>query len=159
MTNVRAYASERQLQIAERLGSGKDGIVLVGTSMAAPARVAIKAHRFTELYLREKAVYQRLEKLAVITVLGFNVPQLLAAHDALLVLEMTIVRRPFVLDFAGAYLDVRPEFPADVWADWEAEKREQFEGRWPAVQKVLAAFEEFGIYLLDVSPSNIAFLH
>lgn len=159
MTNVRAYASERQLQIAERLGSGKDGIVLVGTSMAAPARVAIKAHRFTELYLREKAVYQRLERLAVITVLGFNVPQLLAAHDALLVLEMTIVRRPFVLDFAGAYLDVRPEFPADVWADWEAEKREQFEERWPAVQKVLAAFEEFGIYLLDVSPSNIAFLH
>ena len=156
--NVRAYATERQLQIAEPLGSGKDGIVLVGKSMAVPARVAIKAHRFTELYLREKAVYQRLEKMAGITVLGFNVPQLLAAHDPLQVLEMTIVKRPFVLDFAGAYLDVRPEFPADVWADWEAEKREQFEGRWPRVEKVLVAFEEMGIYLLDVSPSNIAFL-
>ena len=70
MPNVRAYATERQLQIAERLGSGKDGIVLVGKSMADPARVAIKAHRFTELYLREKAVYQRLEKMARITVLG-----------------------------------------------------------------------------------------
>jgi hypothetical protein len=158
MPNARAYASERQLQIAERLGSGKDGIVLVGKSMADPARVAIKAHRFPELYLREKVVYRRLEKTAVITVLGFNVPQLLGADDALQVLEMTIVRRPFVLDFAGAYLDVRPEFPADVWADWEREKREQFEGRWPRVQSVLAAFEEMGIYLLDVSPSNIAFL-
>lgn len=71
---------------------------------------------------------------------------------------MSIVAQPFVLDFAAAYLDARPEFPADVWADWEADKREQFEGRWPAVQKVLAAFEELGIYLLDVSPSNIAFL-
>ena len=30
----------------------------------------------------------------------------------------------------GAYLDVRPEFPTEVWADWEAEKREQFEERW-----------------------------
>ena len=158
MPNVRAYATERQLQIAERLGSGKDGIVLVGKSMADPARVAIKAHRFTELYLREKAVYQRLEKMAVITVLGFNVPQLLAAHDALHVLEMTIVKRPFVLDFAGAYLDKRPEFTDEVWADWEAEKREQFETRWPEVQRVLDAFEELGIYLLDVSPSNIAFL-
>jgi hypothetical protein len=158
MPNARAYASERQLQIAERLGSGKDGIVLVGKSMADPARVAIKAHRFTELYVREKAVYQRLEQMAVITILGFNVPQLLGADDALRVLEMTIVRRPFVLDFAGAYLDVRPEFPADVWADWEAEKREQFEGRWRQVERVLTAFEEMGIYLLDVSTSNIGFL-
>jgi hypothetical protein len=90
--NVRAYASERQLQIAEPLGSGKDGIVLVGRSMADPARVAIKAHRFMELYLREKAVYQRLAGMAVITVVGFNVPQLLAADDALRVIEMTIVK-------------------------------------------------------------------
>ena len=156
--NVRAYASERQLQIAERLGSGKDGIVLVGRSMADPARVAIKAHRFTEFYIREKVVYQRLARMAVITVLGFNVPQLLAADDASRVLEMTIVKRPFILDFAGAYLDVRPEFTADVWADWEVEKREQFEGRWPMVEKILTAFEKMGIYLLDVSPSNIAFL-
>jgi hypothetical protein len=70
---------------------------------------------------------------------------------------MTIVKRPFVLDFAGAYLDQRPQFGDEVWADWEADKREQFEGNWPTVQKVLAAFEEFGIYLLDVSPSNIGF--
>ena len=44
--------------------------------------------------------------MAVITVLGFNAPQLLAVHDASQVLEMTIVKRPFALDFAGAYLDV-----------------------------------------------------
>jgi hypothetical protein len=41
---------------------------------------------------------------------------------------------------------------------WEEEKREQFEGRWPAVQEILAAFERIGIYLLDVSPGNIGFL-
>src|SRR5438046_5155702 len=110
--NVRAYATERQLLIAEPLGSGKDGIVLVGKSMAVPARVAIKAHRFTEPYLREKAVYQRLEKMAGITVLGFNVPQLLAAHDPLQVLEMPIVMRPLGWDFAEVYLDVDPAFPA-----------------------------------------------
>jgi hypothetical protein len=92
------------------------------------------------------------------TVLGFNVPQLIRHDDSLRVLEMTIVERPFVLDFAGAYLDTRPEFPADVWADWEFEKREQFEGRWKQVEQVLSAFEEMGMYLLDVSPSNIAFL-
>ena len=96
---------------------------------------------------------QRLKPLQ-----GFNVPQLIGCANDLRVLEMTIVKRPFVLDFAGAYLDARPEFAEEVWADWEAEKREQFEGRWPRVEKVLVAFEEMGIYLLDVSPSNIAFL-
>jgi hypothetical protein len=60
----------------------------------------------------------------------------------MLALGITIVKRPFVLDFAGAYLDTRPEFPPDVWADWEAEKREQFEGRWAMVEKILDAFEE-----------------
>jgi len=78
--------------------------------------------------------------------------------DELRVIEMTIVARPFVLDFAGAYLDVRPEFPEDVWIAWEAEKREQFEQRWRVVQAILEGFEEFGIYLLDVTPGNIAFL-
>ena len=72
--------------------------------------------------------------------------------------EMTILERPFVLDFAGAHLDVRPDFPEEIWEDWEADKREQFEARWTMVQKILDAFEELGIYLLDVSPGNIAFL-
>jgi hypothetical protein len=95
---------------------------------------------------------------SVTTVQGFNVPELIAFDDGLLTLEMTIVRRPFVLDFASAYLDRRPEFPEDVWATWEEEKKEQFEARWRAVHEVLAAFERLGIYLLDVSPGNIGFL-
>lgn len=44
-----------------------------------------------------------------------------------------------------------------VTCEWEAEKRDQFEERWPKVQAVLSALEEFDIYMVDVSPSNIAF--
>jgi hypothetical protein len=108
--------------------------------------------------MRERLAYERLKAAQVSNVLGFRVPQLIGADDDLRVIEMTIVARPFVLDFAAAHLDVRPHFPEEIWADWEAEKREQFEARWPTVQKVLDAFEELGIYLLDVSPGNIAFL-
>ena len=158
MPNARAYAAERQLKIAGTLGSGKDGVVVVGNCQSAPAKVALKAHRFAELYLREKAVYHRLKAKRINSVLGFNVPEFLGFDDRLRILEMTIVRRPFVLDFAGAHLDARPRFPEEVWADWEAEKREQFEGRWGEVRRVLDAFEELGVYLLDVSPGNIAFL-
>lgn len=77
--------------------------------------------------------------------------------DNLRILEMTIVKRPFVLDFAAAYLDRRPEFPPEIWAEWETEKREQFEDRWPIVRSILDSFEEIGMYLMDVSPANIAF--
>src|SRR5271169_2951784 len=142
--NARFYADRHQLDLVETLGSGKDGIVLVAKHKAKPADIAIKVLRWDELYQREKQVYQRLRELGVNAVQGFNVPQLLGCDDDLRVLEMTIVKRPFVLDFAGAYLDARPEFPEDVWVDWEATKREQFEGRWPSVQAILGAFEELG---------------
>jgi hypothetical protein len=158
MPKARLFAARRQLDLTETLGSGKDGIVLVAKHKNKPADVAIKILRLEEPYGREKRAYQRLGMATVTTVLGFNVPELIDFDDGLLALEMTIVRRPFVLDFASAYLDRRPEFPEDAWTMWEEEKREQFEGRWPAVQEILAAFERIGIYLLDVSPGNIGFL-
>jgi hypothetical protein len=40
----------------------------------------------------------------------------------------------------------------------ETQKRDQFDARWPKVGTVLAALEELGIHMVDVSPSNIAFL-
>ena len=49
-------------------------------------------------------------------------PQVIGCDDELRVIEMTIVGRPFVLDLAAAYLDRRPEFADDVWADWESGK-------------------------------------
>jgi hypothetical protein len=154
---VRAYAARRELELAETLGSGKDGIVLVAIRKAQPARVALKALRWPEAYEREKSVYKRLQQAEANNVMGFNVPQLLGFDEEAQVIEMTIVERPFVLDFAGAYLDTRPEFPEDIWREWEAEKREQFEERWPVVERIMEAFEELGIYLLDVSPGNIGF--
>ncbi len=119
---------------------------------------AIKAHLSATPYLRERAVYERLRGVGVSEVLGFHVPQLIRADDELRVIEMTVVTRPFVLDFAGAYLDTLPEFSEEIWAEWEAEKSEQFGARWPAVQAVLGAFEELRIHLVDISPTNIAFL-
>jgi hypothetical protein len=42
------------------------------------------------------------------------------------------------------------------WQKWTSARKEQFGARWPEVQAVLAAFEELGIYLLDVTPRNLA---
>ena len=74
------------------------------------------------------------------------------------IIEMSLVARPFVLDFAGAYLDKAPEFSEEIWADWRAQKQEQFGRRWPEVETVLFALKKLGIHMVDVTPSNIAFL-
>jgi len=156
--NADAYATRYQLRLTARLGFGIHGTVRVAEDKVKRNKSAIKAHNSAPPYLRERAVYERLRDAGVSEVLGFHVPQLIRADDELHVIEMTIVTRPFVLDFAGAYLDAPPEFSEEVWADWEAEKREQFGARWTTVRAVMNAFEELDIYLVDVSPSNIAFL-
>lgn len=102
-------------------------------------------------------MYERLRDVGVTELLGFHVPQLIRADDELKVIEMTIVTRPFALDFAGAYLDARPQFSDEIWAEWESQKRDQFGRRWATVEAVMGAFEDLGIYLMDISPSNIGF--
>ncbi len=155
---ARAYALRHQLHLAERLGFGIHGTVQVVESKVNRDQSAIKVHRSAAPYLREREVYERLRVAGVNNLLGFHVPQLIQFDDHLRIIEMTIVTRPFVLDFAGAYLESRPQFSEETWAEWEADKREQFEGRWPVVLQVLEALERLGIYMVDVSPSNIAFL-
>ncbi|MGO8925674.1 MAG: hypothetical protein ACLQU3_02085 [Limisphaerales bacterium] len=103
-------------------------------------------------------MYERLSAAGVNNILGFHLPQFIRADNELQVIEMTIVTRPFVLDFAGAYVGAPPEFSEAIWAEWEQEKREQFGGRWATVRAVMSALEDLGIHLVDVSPTNIAFL-
>jgi hypothetical protein len=155
--NALTYAARHQLQLTERLGFGVHDMIFVAENKSKSGRTAVKAHREFEPYLRERAVYERLRQAGVTEVLGFNVPQFLQADDGLRIIEMSIVTRPFVLDFAGAYLDAPPDFPDEVWVEWKTVKQEQFEARWPAVEEVLAGLEALGVYMVDVSPSNIAF--
>ncbi len=70
---------------------------------------------------------------------------------------MTVVSRPFVLDFAGAELDNPPDFSEEVLADWRAEKRDQFGERWAEVEAILGSLEGHGIFMLDVNPGNVSF--
>jgi hypothetical protein len=158
MQNALAYASQHQLELAERLGFGIHGIIFVAGNKSEGGRTAVKAHRESEPYLRERAVYERLKRAGITEILGFNIPQFIRADDNLRVIEISIVKRPFVLDFAGAYLDAPPDFSDEIWAEWESGKREQFDIRWPKVQAILAALEALDIHMVDVSPGNIAFL-
>src|SRR5436190_162174 len=151
------YANRKGLMIGRELGSGVHGIVFSAEYQTEGGRSALKVHERGVDYGRERDVYLRLKEHGVSEVRGCNVPELVAFDDELWVIEMTVVSRPFVLDFAGAYLDQAPEFSEEVLADWWAEKQEQFGERWPEVQAILRHLETYGVLVLDVNPGNVTF--
>lgn len=120
-------------------------------------KTAVKCFRRPEPFVREVAAYARLAEQDVQSVLGHAVPQVIRSDDVRLVIEMTIVRPPFVLDFASVWLDEPPEFPAEILEEWERERMEQFGDRWPQAVGVLAALRRLGLHMTDVHPGNIAF--
>jgi hypothetical protein len=158
---ARQYTQQHGLLLGEELGCGIHGIVFVtechSENKPAAARSAIKVHQRQPSYCRERDVYLRLKEHGVTAIRGCHVPKLLRHDDVLWVLEMTVVSRPFVLDFAGAYLDEAPDFSEEVLADWRAEKQEQFGAHWPEVQAILRSLQSYGILVQDVNPGNISF--
>jgi hypothetical protein len=152
------YASRRGLRLDRQLGYGRDGIVF-STALPTGDATAVKVFRRAAAYRRELAAYRRLRDNAVVEIEGHDVPELIAHDDELWVIEMTIVTRPYLLDFADAYLEGAPEFPEDVIEEWYKEKVEQFgEARWEKAQSVLATLRgQYAIHLIDITPGNITF--
>src|SRR5688572_18085551 len=105
---------QSQLEADQVFGYGVHGSVFACLRATAPARSAVKVHEREEPYHRERDTYLRLRELSIESVQKHNVPQLLDYDDELLVIEMTIVARPFLLDFGGAYLDHPPDYSAEV---------------------------------------------
>lgn len=151
------YAAERGLHLLRELGGGIHGIVFEAEDQRNRGRLAVKFLSDADAFAREVAAYQRLAERETFSICDFNVPQLLRADDRWLVIEMTMVARPFVLDFAAAYVGRAPHFSDEVLAQWEEEKREQFGNRWSAVLAILSALRDLGIHQTDVSPGNIGF--
>ena len=148
-----AYANAHGIQLEDMLGSGKDGIVF-----STNVRSAVKVFSQQETFRREWTCYQRFQENGIREVLGHHVPQSIGADEDLLIVEMSIVQPPFLLDFASAYLDVPPDFSEEVIEQWQHSKREEFGENWSGVMVILEVLkQDFGVYLLDVHPGNIAF--
>jgi len=118
--NAKRYAAARDRQLVRELGAGYDGSVFATDRMTA-----IKSFEFTRLFERERDIYLRLFELRLTEVEDCTIPELIDYDDKLLIVEMQIVQPPFVLDFAGAYLDTPPDYPDDVYTEWLIEKEEQ----------------------------------
>src|SRR6185369_13880245 len=101
-----AYADMHGLVLGKQLGFGVHGIVFVTEIRSdlggADKQSAVKAHQREVDYCRERDVYLRLSAKKITKIKRFNVPLLLRYDNEYLILEMTVVKRPYILDFAGA---------------------------------------------------------
>ena len=74
-----------------------------------------------------------------------------------MIIEMEVVSPPFILDFGKVWLDRRPDYPEDSWAERERQGEEDFGARWQDVKAVLSVLESYGIYYVDPNLGNINF--
>ena len=147
------YLRSRGLTAGLLLGGGKDGDVYRTNRPSA-----VKLHRVAEVYRRERDCYFRLGDVGLTEIEGLALPEMVGYDNDLLVIEMTIVARPFLLDFASGYLDDPPDWPEEVMAQWHEDLRERFDERYDDVLDVLAELEsQAGIHLFDVHADNLKF--
>ena len=151
---LQIYVKARGAVLTERFGSGQDGLVY-----ATNRESAVKCLRFAKLFKNERDVYLRLAAHECDEIAGFAVPRMIDSDDELWIVEMQIVSPPFIVDFAGASLDIRPrilrEMSVEDWTEWQEERIEMFGDDWPKVEAVMAELRKMGIYLSDVKPGNI----
>ncbi|HVT80435.1 MAG TPA: hypothetical protein VHM90_07240 [Phycisphaerae bacterium] len=79
------YCIEREIEINDELGAGKDGSVF-STDRATAVKDFVNLSRFEN----ERDCYQRLAETQTVELLGHNIPTMLQADDALMVIEMTM---------------------------------------------------------------------
>jgi hypothetical protein len=136
------------------VGVGQDGRVV-----RSDRNTAVKFFDSLDRFEREWEVYSVLTLRKIHFIGRHRIPRLIAADPGLQTIEMTIVERPFVLDFAGAkWSHEVPDFDEAVMEEHHEHLRQLFDDRWTDALQVAEAFRQAtGFVLLDIHPGNIAF--
>jgi hypothetical protein len=150
ISRLQEYSRNRNLILTKELGSGTDGCV-----WATANRTAVKSCHREACFYREIGCYERLAEHKISRIDDCDIPALLDYDESLLVLQMDIVKPPYLLDFGKAYLNFPPNFSPEVMADTNAEQREIWGARWPEVQSIISQLADVLIYYLDTKPGNI----
>ncbi|MFO0866506.1 MAG: hypothetical protein U0744_17985 [Gemmataceae bacterium] len=118
--------------------------------------MAIKVHDRFDAYVRERGVYLRLRELGIDFICGSAVTPLLEYDDDLQAICMTMVHRPYILDFGDAFLGEPPEFSEDTMAERWAGRKNNVGDAFRTSPVFCNRSRSFGFTVLDVNPNNIS---
>jgi hypothetical protein len=153
---ARKYAKFNNIEVdlTKPLGFGQDGSVW--KSNRGSGATAVKVFEREANYVAERECYQRLAENGIDEICGLAVPSLEGSDDLLLIVEMTIVEPPRILDFGKAHLDIPFEFSDEGYEEWIERIVDDFgNDDLPLIKRILARLEGLGIYYYDVKPGNL----
>lgn len=137
----------------KELGFGVEGFVFSNEQDRA-----YKIFSSFQRYRAEKETYQRLLECEVTSLLEFAVPVLLGWNDDLLIIEMTTVQPPYIIDFAMSFLDFPRDFNDEQMEEWWSRVADMYGDRFPRVRALWDELvERCGIYYYDIAPRNVNF--
>jgi hypothetical protein len=153
------YAKSRSINLLsqDHLGLGTDGVV-----WQTDRETVVKVLERALTYERERDCYRRFHDKDVMEIAGFAVPRMVDCDDDLLVIEMTYVDPPRILDFGKVLIDEDPPYHDDerVLGNARAKAMSDFGDEWSSVAILLHTLrKEHGIYYADPSINNIVKSH
>ena len=130
-----------------------------GTIWRTSRHSVIKTFEREKSFHDELECYRRFAAAGIDSIAGFAVPELIDFNSELHVIEIKIVRPPFLLDFGKVYLDSPPPYwnETEIMNNWHAEGRENFGDRWKTALSLIRSLQKYGIYYVDPKPANISF--
>lgn len=88
----------------------------------------------------------------------FVIPRLHNADTALLIIEMSVVRPPFLIDFGKATVDDDQGWTPDLIATWWEKVNDVFEKDAPIASSIFTQLrDKAGVYQWDLNPANLNF--
>lgn len=139
--------------IVDELGWGTDGWVF-----SLKPHSVVKVHRTHRSFLQEFNAYTRLREYGVSEVCDCAVPQLREFDGERLIIEMSYVTSPCVLDFGKAYLDVPRDYTQEARDMWVASIEENFGDKAGlALQVYNKLAKDYGVYHEDIRHENYQF--
>jgi len=150
---VLAYLSgERQIE-ERRLGSGTDGEVYIVNGPSA-----VKVHYDRHRFLNELHAYQVLSRIGLEHIGEFRIPVFRQYDDQLLIIEMSVVKPPYLIDFGKATIGKGQDWSDEHMAYWWEQVEDKFENDFAVASQI---FEQLvrrtNIYQWDLNPSNLNF--
>ena len=134
----------------EPLGWGISGFVY----LSPDSRTAVKVHRGEAGFIRELEVYRILRKLGITQLHGLNVPKLRGVSINARLIQMDVVNKPYLLDFAGVLYEP-PDYPLDKMELWHQDIARYYGPNAHVAYAVYNTLAGYGLYYVDIRPSNL----
>jgi len=134
------------------VGFGEDGKVWLTSR-----QTVIKVFERFANYRTELACYKRLMENSITEIEGLIIPELFDFDDSLMVIEMTYVVAPWLIDFGKCYIDQVPPYDARERYRETLKLRKVFKEDFPKLLGIMLRLRQYGIYYTDARKSNVRF--